>query len=180
MQFILILIFHFLVPLQVLRPFLLRRLKKEVETQLPDKVIGRFERERNSLLSSSLLFSAYLLKDSLFLCLFLLPHVLILNLPQRQTFLCIQWIYFAFFFLSLPLSPQVEYVLKCDMSALQRRMYTHMARYGVVVTDPDSAGPQAKAAVGGEGEKKSAREEKTEKKKFKDERRRKIGFFIYF
>ena len=30
---------------------------------------------------------------------------------------------------------QVEYVLKCDMSALQRRMYTHMAKHNVVLTD---------------------------------------------
>jgi len=51
---------------KVLRPFLLRRLKKEVESQLPDKV---------------------------------------------------------------------EYVLKCDMSALQRVLYSHMHRKGVVLTD---------------------------------------------
>lgn len=50
----------------VLRPFLLRRLKKEVLTQLPDKV---------------------------------------------------------------------EYVIKCEMSALQRRLYTHMQRNGVILTD---------------------------------------------
>ena len=51
---------------KVLRPFLLRRLKKEVESQLPDKV---------------------------------------------------------------------EYVLKCDMSALQRVIYTHMQNRGILVTD---------------------------------------------
>eukprot|EP00794_Sanderia_malayensis_P007888 gene7887-8741_t len=51
---------------KVLRPFLLRRLKKEVESQLPDKV---------------------------------------------------------------------EYVLKCDMSALQGTLYSHMQRKGVVLTD---------------------------------------------
>lgn len=51
---------------KVLRPFLLRRLKKEVESQLPDKV---------------------------------------------------------------------EYVIKCDMSALQRQMYIYMQKKGVLLTD---------------------------------------------
>ncbi len=51
---------------KVLRPFLLRRLKKEVESQLPDKV---------------------------------------------------------------------EYVIKCDMSALQRFLYRHMQSKGVMLTD---------------------------------------------
>jgi SWI/SNF-related matrix-associated actin-dependent regulator of chromatin subfamily A protein 2/4 len=51
---------------KVLRPFLLRRLKKEVESQLPDKV---------------------------------------------------------------------EYVIKCDMSALQRQMYVHMQKKGILLTD---------------------------------------------
>ena len=51
---------------KVLRPFLLRRLKKEVESQLPDKV---------------------------------------------------------------------EYVIKCDMSALQRRIYMHMQKKGILLTD---------------------------------------------
>ena len=51
---------------KVLRPFLMRRLKKEVESQLPDKV---------------------------------------------------------------------EYVVKCDMSALQRQMYTHMQKKGILLTD---------------------------------------------
>ena len=51
---------------KVLRPFLLRRLKKEVESQLPDKV---------------------------------------------------------------------EYVMKCDMSALQRLVYRHMQHRGVLLTD---------------------------------------------
>jgi len=51
---------------KVLRPFLLRRLKKEVESQLPDKV---------------------------------------------------------------------EYVIKCDMSALQRHMYKHMQKKGILLTD---------------------------------------------
>ena len=51
---------------KVLRPFLLRRLKKEVESQLPDKV---------------------------------------------------------------------EYVIKCDMSALQRQMYKHMQKKGILLTD---------------------------------------------
>ena len=51
---------------KVLRPFLLRRLKKEVESQLPDKV---------------------------------------------------------------------EYVIKCDMSALQRHIYTHMQKKGILLTD---------------------------------------------
>ncbi len=51
---------------KVIRPFLLRRLKKEVESQLPDKV---------------------------------------------------------------------EYVIKCDMSALQRQMYGHMQKKGILLTD---------------------------------------------
>lgn len=51
---------------KVLRPFLLRRLKKEVESQLPEKV---------------------------------------------------------------------EYVIKCDMSALQRILYRHMSNKGVILTD---------------------------------------------
>ena len=51
---------------KVLRPFLLRRLKKEVESQLPEKV---------------------------------------------------------------------EYVIKCDMSVLQRQMYMHMHKRGILLTD---------------------------------------------
>lgn len=33
------------------------------------------------------------------------------------------------------LSPQVEYVIKCDMSALQRVLYRHMQAKGVLLTD---------------------------------------------
>ena len=55
---------------KVLRPFLLRRFKKEVESQLPDKV---------------------------------------------------------------------EYVIKCDMSALQRQMYSHMQKRGILLTDGSEA-----------------------------------------
>ena len=51
---------------KVIRPFLLRRLKKDVESQLPDKV---------------------------------------------------------------------EYVIKCDMSALQKQMYYHMQKKGILLTD---------------------------------------------
>uniref|UniRef100_A0A915IUY1 Uncharacterized protein n=1 Tax=Romanomermis culicivorax TaxID=13658 RepID=A0A915IUY1_ROMCU len=61
---------------KVLRPFLLRRLKKEVESQLPDKV---------------------------------------------------------------------EYVIKCDMSALQRALYTHMQSKGVMLTNQ----ADAKSGAGG-------------------------------
>eukprot|EP00047_Mylnosiga_fluctuans_P024192 m.154754 g.154754 ORF g.154754 m.154754 type:complete len:1307 (+) comp9794_c1_seq4:88-4008(+) len=61
---------------KVLRPFLLRRLKRDVETQLPEKM---------------------------------------------------------------------EYVLKCDMSALQRRMYAHMAKHGVLLTDDLNAAKPQKA-----------------------------------
>lgn len=60
---------------KVLRPFLLRRLKKEVESQLPDKV---------------------------------------------------------------------EYVIKCDMSALQRKMYSHMQRRGILLTDGSEANKKGK------------------------------------
>jgi len=31
--------------------------------------------------------------------------------------------------------PQVEYVIRCDMSALQRRLYTQMKRHNVILTD---------------------------------------------
>ena len=31
--------------------------------------------------------------------------------------------------------PQVEYVIKCDMSALQRMLYRHMQAKGVLLTD---------------------------------------------
>ncbi|ESN95813.1 hypothetical protein HELRODRAFT_86367 [Helobdella robusta] len=60
---------------KVLRPFLLRRLKKEVESQLPDKV---------------------------------------------------------------------EYVIKCDMSALQRLLYRHMQTKGVLLTDGSEKGKHGK------------------------------------
>ncbi|CAI8041926.1 Transcription activator BRG1 [Geodia barretti] len=60
---------------KVLRPFLLRRLKKEVESQLPDKV---------------------------------------------------------------------EYVIKCDMSALQRQMYSHMQKRGILLTDGSEANKKGK------------------------------------
>lgn len=33
------------------------------------------------------------------------------------------------------MSPQVEYVIKCDMSALQRVLYRHMQAKGVLLTD---------------------------------------------
>lgn len=32
-------------------------------------------------------------------------------------------------------APQVEYVIKCDMSALQRVLYRHMQAKGVLLTD---------------------------------------------
>lgn len=60
---------------KVLRPFLLRRLKKEVESQLPDKV---------------------------------------------------------------------EYIIKCDMSGLQRALYRHMQSKGVLLTDGSEKGKQGK------------------------------------
>ena len=63
---------------KVLRPFLLRRLKKEVESQLPDKV---------------------------------------------------------------------EYVLKCDMSALQRLLYRHMKTKGVLLTDGSERGKNGKGGA---------------------------------
>lgn len=62
---------------KVLRPFLLRRLKKEVESQLPEKV---------------------------------------------------------------------EYIIKCDMSALQRIMYHHMKTRGIVLTE-DKGGKASKALM---------------------------------
>ncbi|XP_065203115.1 ATP-dependent helicase brm-like isoform X2 [Planococcus citri] len=63
---------------KVLRPFLLRRLKKEVESQLPDKV---------------------------------------------------------------------EYIIKCDMSGLQRVLYRHMQSKGVLLTDGSEKGKQGKGGA---------------------------------
>ncbi|XP_066997034.2 ATP-dependent helicase brm isoform X2 [Anabrus simplex] len=63
---------------KVLRPFLLRRLKKEVESQLPDKV---------------------------------------------------------------------EYIIKCDMSGLQRVLYSHMQSKGVLLTDGSEKGKQGKGGT---------------------------------
>lgn len=63
---------------KVLRPFLLRRLKKEVESQLPDKV---------------------------------------------------------------------EYIVKCDMSGLQRVLYKHMQSKGVLLTDGTERGKQGKGGA---------------------------------
>lgn len=33
------------------------------------------------------------------------------------------------------LCPQVEYVIKCDMSALQKILYRHMQAKGILLTD---------------------------------------------
>lgn len=63
---------------KVLRPFLLRRLKKEVESQLPDKV---------------------------------------------------------------------EYIIKCDMSGLQRVLYQHMQSKGVLLTDGSEKGTKGKGGA---------------------------------
>lgn len=63
---------------KVLRPFLLRRLKKEVESQLPDKV---------------------------------------------------------------------EYIIKCDMSGLQRVLYRHMQSQGVLLTDGSERGKQGRGGA---------------------------------
>ena len=63
---------------KVLRPFLLRRLKKEVESQLPEKV---------------------------------------------------------------------EYVIKCDMSVLQRQMYMHMHKRGILLTDGSEMNKKVKICV---------------------------------
>lgn len=63
---------------KVLRPFLLRRLKKEVESQLPDKV---------------------------------------------------------------------EYIIKCDMSGLQRVLYKHMQSKGVLLTDGSEKGNKGKGGA---------------------------------
>lgn len=37
---------------------------------------------------------------------------------------------------------QVEYVVKCDMSALQRVLYTHMKKRGILLTDGSEKGKQ--------------------------------------
>merc|ERR1719245_2937692 len=62
---------------KVLRPFLLRRLKKDVESQLPDKV---------------------------------------------------------------------EYIIKCEMSGLQRRLYSHMQERGIMLQDKDAPGKKGGAS----------------------------------
>lgn len=64
---------------KVLRPFLLRRLKKDVESQLPDKV---------------------------------------------------------------------EYIIKCEMSGLQRALYNHLAERGIMLTDANNTKPGQKGAGG--------------------------------
>lgn len=82
---------------KVLRPFLLRRLKKEVEAQLPEKVT--------------------------------------LNSTSFRLFTCKQfelgWLDLLFYLFTI----KVEYVIKCDMSALQRVLYRHMQAKGVLLTD---------------------------------------------
>lgn len=78
---------------KVLRPFLLRRLKKDVLSQLPDKV------------------SSGVATDKLTV-------------------------------------PQVEYILKCEMSAMQRKLYTHMAKHGVLLQQDAATASQAFASVG--------------------------------
>lgn len=84
---------------KVLRPFLLRRLKKEVEAQLPEKVSPNML----EIQFSCLFFSLYML----------IVKVVIVNGTVSQ----------------------VEYVIKCDMSALQRVLYRHMQAKGVLLTD---------------------------------------------
>lgn len=80
---------------KVLRPFLLRRLKKEVESQLPEKVnyIWKLFFGRDN--DTTSIDSWFTLCDGL----------------------------------------QVEYVVKCDMSSLQRLLYRHMQSKGVLLTD---------------------------------------------
>ena len=42
---------------------------------------------------------------------------------------------------------QVEYVIKCDMSALQRLLYRHMHSKGVLLTDGSEKGKQVRNLV---------------------------------
>lgn len=84
---------------KVLRPFLLRRLKKEVEAQLPEKVC---------------------------VCVPGNPYGVFMSMGSP----CIQVVMIITVVLI-----QVEYVIKCDMSALQRVLYRHMQAKGVLLTD---------------------------------------------
>lgn len=91
---------------KVLRPFLLRRLKKEVEAQLPEKV------------SLNIIYQDFLWNSCQFLA-----------LTENETVL------------------QVEYVIKCDMSALQRVLYRHMQAKGVLLTDGSEKDKKVKTNV---------------------------------
>lgn len=128
---------------KVLRPFLLRRLKKEVEAQLPEKVTAG--RNRPAL-------------PPVPVCpwsVIPLPGAMVGVIPpsmghsglQERVGLCHgpggsgiwrgfwgRWLASPREFTS-PRSSQVEYVIKCDMSALQRVLYRHMQAKGVLLTD---------------------------------------------
>lgn len=115
---------------KVLRPFLLRRLKKEVEAQLPEKV--RFTTPRTMLILS--------VKNKL----------LEIRYREESTLGCNYWTWTLsecewinrclcsspVILILWPITVlQVEYVIKCDMSALQRVLYRHMQAKGVLLTD---------------------------------------------
>lgn len=123
---------------KVLRPFLLRRLKKEVEAQLPEKVTAPF---------LLLLFflpagvSGFLTSPRISGWVTSPPAVVRATrgaprLPKRA--LGRGGIWGPAVPRGLTASPrslQVEYVIKCDMSALQRVLYRHMQAKGVLLTD---------------------------------------------
>ena len=50
-------------------------------------------------------------------------------------------------FLSVIYLQQVEYVIKCDMSALQRLLYRHMQAKGVMLTDGSESDKKVRAVI---------------------------------
>lgn len=52
-----------------------------------------------------------------------------------QDLLFISLFYLSKLFLKCPLTLQVEYVIKCDMSAIQKVLYRHMQGKGILLTD---------------------------------------------
>lgn len=125
---------------KVLRPFLLRRLKKEVEAQLPEKVTAPF-----LLLILLILLpataSGFLTSPRISGWVNSPPAAVRATrgaprLPKRA--LGRGGIWGPAVPRGLTASPrslQVEYVIKCDMSALQRVLYRHMQAKGVLLTD---------------------------------------------
>lgn len=129
---------------KVLRPFLLRRLKKEVEAQLPEKVTAGMNCPALPPISGRGVWSFIQLQEEVAGLIHLRkrdlwsPQALEVDgfVPSARRIsgfwrcsLTSPWE------LTSPRSLQVEYVIKCDMSALQRVLYRHMQAKGVLLTD---------------------------------------------